>query len=108
MTTRFFVDPDGNYLGGFDGADPPPLAIEVPGPPDDGRQKWSGTEWLPYQRPYDDARRAAYPALGDQLDAILKGFNTMRLGGQNLPDDLDSIINQWLAVKAEHPKPEDA
>lgn len=106
--TRYFVDDAGNYIGGFDGADPPDGSVEVLEPPDDARRKWNGSEWLPYERPYADLRREAYPVIGDQLDAILKGFNTRRMAGENLPDDLDSIINQWLAVKAEYPKPEDA
>lgn len=45
--TQFFVDQNGNYLGGFDGVDPPEGAIEVPTAPDDARQKWSGSAWLP-------------------------------------------------------------
>jgi len=47
MSTKFFVDAAGTYLGGFDGAEPPPGAIEVPFPPEDARQKWLGNEWGP-------------------------------------------------------------
>jgi len=47
MSTKFFVDDAGNYIGGFDGAEPPAGAIEVAPPPDDARQKWNGEEWLP-------------------------------------------------------------
>lgn len=54
--------------------------------------------------PYTELRKNEYPELGEQLDAILKGFNQMRLNGESLPDDLDNIINQWLAVKAKYPK----
>lgn len=55
---------------------------------------------------YAEKRVLEYPPIGDQLDAILKGFNQLRLDGASLPADLDSIVNQWLAVKAKHPKPE--
>jgi len=44
--TKYYVDLDGGYIGGFDGAKPPAGAIEVPEPPDDARQKWDGTKWL--------------------------------------------------------------
>lgn len=44
--TRFFVDPSGIYLGGWQGpAAPPAGAIEVPSPPDHATQAWSGTDW---------------------------------------------------------------
>jgi hypothetical protein len=36
--TKFFVDGNGFYLGGFDGAEPPSDAIEVPGR---ARQVWA-------------------------------------------------------------------
>lgn len=45
MTQRFFVDASGNYLGSFDGAAPPPGAVEVPSAPVDARQKWTGSAW---------------------------------------------------------------
>lgn len=57
---------------------------------------------------YKVARAAAYPAIGDQLDAILKGFNQFRLDGINLPSELDSVINSWLKVKNDIPKPDGA
>lgn len=43
--TRYFVDGQGNYLGGFGGAAPPTGAIEIPAPPDDARQVWNGSTW---------------------------------------------------------------
>lgn len=43
--TRFFVDANGKYLGGFDGAEPPVGAIEVPDAPANAAQKWNGAGW---------------------------------------------------------------
>lgn len=43
--TKFYVDGDGNYIGGFDGADPPSGSIEVPAAPEDARQTWNGASW---------------------------------------------------------------
>lgn len=45
ITTKFYVDINGAYVGGFDGAEPPEGTIEVPIPPQDARQVWNGTEW---------------------------------------------------------------
>ena len=42
--------------------------------------------------------------IGDQLDAILKYVNVLRLGGQDLPQDLDDVVGKWLAVKQKYPK----
>jgi len=53
---------------------------------------------------YQELRKAEYPEIGEQLDAILKGFNQLRLDGTNLPSDLDEIVAQWLNVKKKYPK----
>ena len=55
---------------------------------------------------YKFDRKAAYPNIGEQLDAILKQFTMMRMDGIDLTKDLDSIVGQWLAVKKKFPKPE--
>ncbi|QPC93827.1 hypothetical protein [Mesorhizobium sp. INR15] len=43
--TKYFVDSKGAYLGGFDGAEPPDGATEVPNAPEDARQVWQGDGW---------------------------------------------------------------
>jgi hypothetical protein len=43
--TQYFVDQQGRYLGGFDGAEPPEGAIEVPYPPVDARMVWDGEQF---------------------------------------------------------------
>ncbi|ESX49448.1 hypothetical protein NLY43_25680 [Mesorhizobium sp. C416B] len=45
--TKFFVDADGVYLGGFDGADVklPENGTEMPEAPEDARQVWGGKAW---------------------------------------------------------------
>ncbi len=54
---------------------------------------------------YKDKRRAAMPPIGDQLDAILKGFEALKADGAMLPAELDNIISDWNAVKVEYPPP---
>ena len=46
MTTRYFVDGAGVYIGGFDGVDPPDGAVGVPMAPDDARCIWDGSAWI--------------------------------------------------------------
>ena len=56
---------------------------------------------------YKEDRAEEYPPMGDQLDAILKQLNYMRMNGQPLVQELDDIIGDWLRVKQDHPKPEE-
>jgi hypothetical protein len=49
--TRYLVDSQGAYLGGFAGAALPPGAIEVPAAPADARQIWDGLAWSPVPAP---------------------------------------------------------
>jgi hypothetical protein len=53
VTTRYFADHSGNYIGAFDGAVLPEGAIEVPEAPEDAQQIWNGEAWgaLPLQVP---------------------------------------------------------
>lgn len=45
MTTKYYVDANGAYLGGFDGAEPPDGAVEVATAPQDARQIWTDGAW---------------------------------------------------------------
>ena len=62
--------------------------------------------WVEDPAAYRVKRKSAYPPVGDQLDALLKHLNKMRIDGADLVEELDSIIGQWLAVKKDYPKPE--
>jgi len=53
---------------------------------------------------YKLLRAPEYPAIGDQLDAILKHLNYRRTQGDDLVQEMDDIIGDWLAVKARFPK----
>ena len=49
--TKYFIDSMGNYLGGFDGANPPEGAIEIESPPNHGYDKWDGKKWILHTPP---------------------------------------------------------
>ncbi len=51
-------------------------------------------------------RYAREMPVGDQLDAVLKALNQLRLAGTGLPRDMDVLIGTWLAVKRAYPKPD--
>lgn len=49
--TKYFVDKQGVYIGGFDGAEPPAGAIEVPFAPAFASDIWDGKAWQAGTRP---------------------------------------------------------
>ncbi|MBR9900400.1 MAG: hypothetical protein GYB19_10120 [Rhodospirillales bacterium] len=51
-------------------------------------------------------RREAYPSVGEQLAAVFKYFHQQREAGATLPPDTDRVLNEILAVKRDHPKPD--
>ena len=51
-------------------------------------------------------RYAREMPVGDQLDAVLKTLAGLREGGAALPAETKALIECWLAIKADHPKPE--
>jgi len=64
--------------------------------------------YVAYVPTYQEQRARAYPAIGDQLDAIIKELNYRRMNGENLIAEMDSIVGLCLAVKKDYPKPEGA
>lgn len=53
---------------------------------------------------YKDERRAEYPPITDQLDALMK--YVAQLDSKSIPPELAEIAAQCMAVKAKYPKPE--
>ena len=51
-------------------------------------------------------RYAREMPIGDQLDAVLKTLDSLREGGTALPAETEALIERWLAIKRDHPKPE--
>lgn len=69
--TKFYVDVQGRYLGGFDGAEPPDGAIEVAEPPKHGMDIWANGSWVVVQVvPEQVTSRQAHAAI------IMRGHDT--------------------------------
>lgn len=51
-------------------------------------------------------RADAYPDIGEQLDAVMKGFAHLIEQGIPLPEQTQQWVKQCLAVKQNHPKGE--
>jgi len=54
-----------------------------------------------HHKPYRNARRAAYPKIYDQLDAMWKALAPSR---ESLPAETIVMLDEILAVKAKYPK----
>ncbi|MDG4895552.1 hypothetical protein P9272_18440 [Mesorhizobium sp. WSM4976] len=81
--TKFFVDRNGFYLGGFDGAEPPEGAIEVLEAPEDARQIWRDGVWgAPQISPPDSVSarqfklQLLYAGLLDEVEGWIAGQAT--------------------------------
>jgi hypothetical protein len=49
--TKYYVDIQGNYVGGFQGAEPPLDSIEVVAPPAHASHRWDGVAYAPVPPP---------------------------------------------------------
>ncbi len=57
-----------------------------------------------HYEPYAPLRARAYPAIGDQLDAIMKFAQHLQSSGQVLPDEVAQWVAQCNHVKQRFPK----
>lgn len=94
MTLKFYVNPEGRYIGGYDGALPPDGSIEVPGPPEDPNDIWDGEKYIPGPNPVPysitigQGREALYNAgLFDDVEAAIDAVEDV--------DDRWRIRNAW-------------
>lgn len=55
---------------------------------------------------YATARRAAYPDIVDQLDALVKAIDAIRRG-EPLPAEAVAVLDKVQTVKAAYPKPKE-
>ena len=91
--TKYYRDLVGNYIGGFDGAEPPVGAVECT-TPTHGLDKWVDGAWVAHVQSYQQLRASAYPLATNYLDAIVKGDTAQA----------QAYIDECLAVKAKYPK----
>jgi hypothetical protein len=74
--TRFYVDTNGNYLGGWNDPDQVPAgAIQVANAPDHALDTWNGSGWVVYTPPTPPLPTKA--ELLAQIDAIQAQVNAL-------------------------------
>ena len=90
-------DGNGEFISQWHSELPQPTKDEIEVAHAEWRAEQDATE-------YKRLRAPEYPAIGDQLDALLKHLNYRRTQGDELVQDLDDIIASWLSVKQRFPK----
>ena len=60
---------------------------------------------IKHSTPYAPLRAAAYPPVGEQLDAIMKMAQALKAQGISLPAEAYTWIDQCEQVKARFKKP---
>lgn len=70
---------------------------------DAAEQEHQRGEGARLRRAMVERRLAAYPPIGDQLDAIWKHLNYRRTQGDELIQEADDILGKVLAVKRDIP-----
>jgi|DEB0MinimDraft_6_1074348.scaffolds.fasta_scaffold30288_3 hypothetical protein len=90
-------DERGTFVGAWLSDLPQPTQAQIEAAHAEWEAEYAATE-------YKRLRAPEYPAIGDQLDAILKHLNYRRTQGDELVQEMDDIIGDWLAVKARFPK----
>jgi len=100
--TKYFIDERGNYLGGFDGAEPPVGAVEIPVSPEYGSDiliegVWTQTDDRKTQV-FNETRRTEYEKEGITTDAMIVAL------WEGDQDTINAMEAKRQAVKARIPK----
>lgn len=100
--TRHFASPEGVYLGGFDGVDPPAGAIETPAP-SSGTDTWNGIAWVP---DFAKLRAAEFKKFRDDREMFLNRLmgiagRLARAGNTTIAANADYIAEQLIALTSD-------
>lgn len=94
--TKYYIDSEGRYVGGFAGVEPPDGSIEVPFPPDYGDMLWDGEKWY-WTREVQERR--ALQALNQDFTRAMQQLQTGWPIYEVLTWDKQATeANAWLAA----------
>jgi osmotically-inducible protein OsmY len=75
MTTKYYVDDNGKFLGGWIGEHEAPTGgVEVPYPPNDAQELWDGSEWQPKIKSYQEELSELNDAWQIKVEQYNKSF----------------------------------
>jgi hypothetical protein len=98
--SKFFIDQNSKYIGGFDGATPPANAIEIPSAPEHAENIWDGTSWVKSPAQIIQELEAA---VDKHIDSVAKADKwdsritcTIRAGYPNPWQNKAIAFGQWM------------
>lgn len=91
--TKYYIDNQGNYVGGFDGVKPPEGSIEVLTPPLHAAQKYKSNAWLELELTDSDIQKKLTDkwSIEIQLDALRLAIKGDQSKLNLIEDDLISL-----------------
>lgn len=96
MITKYYVNAAGNYIGGFQGAQPPSGSIEVPNAPEHAADTWVNGAWL--KNPARE-KNEFNAAIKKQIEALdIKRIRPLAEGDALF---LDGLNKQIAALRAQ-------
>lgn len=101
--TKYFVDASGNYLGGYDGAEPPLGAIEIPTPPNHGLDRWDGERWIAYQPPVSALIAETDKDMARVAEDLVVALATASRLPITLPQEAIDKVNARLILRGRSP-----
>jgi len=94
MSTKYYVDPEGNYLGGWNGKCSVEGAIEVESAPDNAGQKWDGIKFLPFTKPIQEQ-------IDDLENSVTKrNYREFVMGNQYSIDKINQVEADIAILRA--------
>lgn len=101
--TKYYVDSNGKFLGGFDGSTPPGGSFEVSTLPPHGSFKYISGSWEAPSDYYKVQRIKAYDSSGCSLDNLTVALWEAKV--ENRTGSMDTIQTIREGIKAQYPKP---
>ena len=92
---KHFVDENGNYIGAFDGAEPPTGSTEVSEPPLHARDVWDGLVWVtPIEHIIETKKAAITEAMNARItQGIIWKYDS---GSDEYTVGLDDRMHNWM------------
>jgi hypothetical protein len=92
---KYYIDNDGNYIGGWD-SNPPDGLIEVPLPPDDANQIWNfqSKSWSLIKISYQKALEQISLKFQSDVDSFNRAFSVAGMLNGNSQSNKQAAIRQ--------------
>lgn len=92
MVTKYYVNANGDYIGGFEGVEPPVGSFEVDAPPPHGKDRWDGTKWVEHVKSDKEKVSDELRKRNITFEARIEAIEKKLLGDSSDFDSIQAII----------------